>query len=72
LVIGAFIYTTACLGQRPSDEKAGMHFITEIIKVDSILNIPLHNFKLNIDSIRFESDRDKGDCKGMRTKKRRK
>jgi hypothetical protein len=36
--IGACIFATACLGQRPPDEKPVIHFITDIIKVDSIIS----------------------------------
>ena len=38
LVIGLFVITDSCFGQRPSCEKPMMHFAADIIKVDSILS----------------------------------
>ncbi len=75
LVIGIFVFTAPCFGQRPSCEKPIMHFAADIIRVDSILatsshckrqrtsNIPTHSFPFEKENIRFELNRDKDDWK---------
>jgi hypothetical protein len=72
LVIGVFLITDSCFGQRPLLGKPIRHFATDIIKVDSILsiishcniqrtsNIPSPNQQFNNGKIRFELIR--GNC----------
>ena len=76
LVIGVFVITDSCFGQRPSCEKPIMHFAADIIKVDSILstfshcnrqktsNIPPRNLKYDKESIRIKLNNCRGDWKG--------
>jgi hypothetical protein len=73
LVIGIFVFSTSCFGQRPSCEKLIVHFAADIIKVDSILsrsshcngqrtsNIPSRSLPFDKINIRIELNRDKGD-----------
>ena len=76
LVIGVFLFTATCFGQRPSCEKPIMHFAADIIRVDSILstsshcnrqrtsNIPSRSLPFDKSNIRLELKRGKGDWKG--------
>jgi hypothetical protein len=69
LVIGVFVITGSCFGQRPSCEKPMMHFAADIIKVDSILstsfhcniqrtsNVPSRSLQVDKGNIRFELNR---------------
>jgi hypothetical protein len=70
-VIGAFVLTATCSGQRPTCEKPLAHFANDIIKVDSILSAPTNdnrqrtsnirqnNAKFNKNGIWFELNGDK-------------
>ena len=69
LVIGLFVITDSCFGQRPSGGKPLMHFAADIIKVDSILSkssncnsqrnskIPSPILQFDKGKIRFELNR---------------
>lgn len=75
LVIGVFLITGSCFGQRPSCDKAMMHFAALVIKVDSILsasshcniqrtsNVPSHRVQFDKGDFRFELNRG-NDWKG--------
>jgi len=71
LVIGIFVMTGSCFGQRPFCNKPIIHFAANIIKVDSILsrsshynlqrtsNVPSRSSRYEKGKIRFELDRPK-------------
>ncbi len=71
LVIGIFVITGSCFGQRPLWKKPWTHFAVEIIKVDSIIsrsshcnlqrtsNVPSRSSQYEKGKIRFELDRPK-------------
>ena len=65
LIIGVFVLTETCSGQRPPCKEPMMHFTADIISVDSILSesayhkqralrIPLRDLKSEKDSAHFE------------------
>jgi len=76
LVIGIFLFSTSCFGQRPSCEKPIVHFAADIIKLDSILSTSSHfnlpgpsnilppDLPFDKGNIRFELKRCNGDWKG--------
>ncbi len=76
LVIGIFIFSTSCFGQRPLCEKPIVHFASDIIKIDSMLsttshcnsqrtsNIPSRSLPFYKSNIRFELNGGRGDSNG--------